>query len=227
MVAILLIEDNPEIRQAYRLALTRRGHTVHTEATGTGGIREAHLGTHDAIVLDAMLPDVDGFEVCRRIRARSALPIIMLTARDSDSDVVGGLEAGADDYIIKPVDPAVLDARIRAAIRRSAMTQPNVDDRDILESGDIRIDVDALQVTRAGTAVSLSPTELRLLIELVQHHGQVLSREQLLSRVWNTRGSVESRIVDAAIQRLRARIENDPAQPQHLQTVRGFGYRWD
>lgn len=227
MVAILLIEDDPEISEAYELALTRRGHSVTAEPTGVGGVERALSGAFDVVVLDAMLPDIDGFDACRRIRTSSLIPIILLTARDSDSDVVGGLESGADDYIIKPVDPAVLDARIRAALRRVTSEAPASSERHVLVSGDIRIDADGLQVTRDGALVSLSPTELRLLIELVEHSGQVLTREQLLARVWNTGVVVESRVVDAAIQRLRARIEVNAARPQHLQTVRGFGYRWD
>lgn len=227
MATLLLIEDDPEIRQAYRLALRRRGHTVRSAATASEGLSLAQAADVDAIILDAMLPDLDGFEVSRRIRRLSNVPIVMLTARDSDSDVVGGLEAGADDYVVKPVEPAVLDARLRAVMRRSRMMPDVAFATNLIETGDLRIDTDALTVTRDGAPLSLSPTELRLLIELVVHAGQVLSREHLLERVWDIHHGVESRLVDAAVQRLRARVEVVPSAPARLHTVRGFGYRWD
>lgn len=227
MAVLLLIEDDPEIRQAYRLAMTRREHSVRTAATGHDGVAAADSDDIDAIILDAMLPDIDGFEVCRRIRQTRMTPIIMLTARDSDSDIVGGLESGADDYVIKPVEPAVLDARIRAVMRRASMLPLGLGGAHRWESGDLTIDSEAMTVTRAGEPIALSPTELRLLLELVEHSGQVLSRDRLLERVWDIHHPVESRLVDAAIQRLRARVELDPSRPAHLHTVRGFGYRWD
>lgn len=228
MSTLLLIEDDPEIRQAYRLAMSRRGHTVLTEATGTGGLLAAADEEVDAIILDAMLPDLDGFEVCRRIRTTSGVPIIMLTARDSDADIVGGLEAGADDYVVKPIDPAVLDARIRALLRRSTRSAADPPTSpQLLVSGHIQVDVDALTVSKGGRVVAVSPTELRLLIELMENRGRVLSRTQLLASVWGTSEPAESRVVDATVQRLRAKVDDDPGHPTHLQTVRGFGYRWD
>ncbi len=227
MAVLLLIEDDPEIRRAYRLALTRRGHSVRTAVTGSEGVAAATSTDIDAIILDAMLPDIDGFEVCRRIRQARTVPVIMLTARDASSDIVAGLEAGADDYVVKPVEPTVLDARIRAALRRASMLPGALDDSHLWEYGDLVIDSDAMTVTRAEEPIVLSPTELRLLFELVEHSGQVLSRERLLERVWDIHHPVESRLVDAAVQRLRARIEIDPSHPEHLHTVRGFGYRWD
>lgn len=224
MVRILLVEDDREISQAYRLTMSRRGHEVAVEFTGAGGVLSAVRGSHDVVVLDAMLPDLDGFDVCRQIRKSSAVPIIMLTARDQDSDIVGGLEAGADDYIIKPVAPAVLEARIRAVMRRNA-ENGIPDDDSLLRHGPLTVNLDSLIVTKAGAELSLTPTELRLLAELLRSPGQVLSREQLLDRVWLTTESSAGRSVDAAIQRLRSKIEDDPAQPVMLHTVRGFGYR--
>ena len=224
MVKILLVEDDQEISQAYRLTMGRRGHEVAVEFTGAGGVLSAIRGEHDVVVLDAMLPDLDGFDVCRQIRKSSAVPIIMLTARDQDSDIVGGLEAGADDYIIKPVAPAVLEARIRAVMRRNAESDIP-DDDSLLHHGPLTVNLDSLIVTKAGAELSLTPTELKLLAELLRNPGQVLSRDQLLDRVWQTTENSAGRSVDAAIQRLRAKIEDDPAQPVMLHTVRGFGYR--
>ena len=224
MVRILLVEDDREISQAYRLTMSRRGHEVAVEFTGAGGVLSAIRGAHDVVVLDAMLPDLDGFDVCREIRKSSSVPIIMLTARDQDSDIVGGLEAGADDYIIKPVAPAVLEARIRAVMRRNAENDIP-DDDSLLHHGTLTVNLDSLIVTKAGAELSLTPTELKLLAELLRNPGQVLSREQLLDRVWLTTENSAGRSVDAAIQRLRAKIEDDPAQPVMLHTVRGFGYR--
>lgn len=224
MVRILLVEDDREISQAYRLTMSRRGHEVAVEFTGAGGVLSAIRGAHDVVVLDAMLPDLDGFDVCRQIRKSSSVPIIMLTARDQDSDIVGGLEAGADDYIIKPVAPAVLEARIRAVMRRNAEND-TPDDDSLLHHGTLTVNLDSLIVTKAGAELSLTPTELKLLAELLRNPGQVLSRDQLLDRVWQTTENSAGRSVDAAIQRLRAKIEDDPAQPVMLHTVRGFGYR--
>jgi DNA-binding response OmpR family regulator len=168
-----------------------------------------------------MLPGIDGFEVCRRVRASGSVPIIMFTARSDDLDVVSGLEAGADDYVVKPVQPRVLDARIRAVLRRS--------DRDSTGRkayGDLVIDRAALTVTKDGQPVGLTPTELRVLLELAQSPGQVLSRQQLLQAVWEHDYLGDSGLVDACVQRLRAKIEDNPSTPVYIRTVRGFGYRF-
>jgi DNA-binding response OmpR family regulator len=175
------------------------------------------------VVLDLMLPGIDGFEVCRRIRAAGDLPIIMLTARDDDMDVVAGLEAGADDYVIKPVQPRVLEARIRAVLRRTA-GEARADSAE--RHGTLTIDRVGLVVSRNGSPVSLAPTELRLLLELSGTPGRVLSRQQLLESVWEHGYLGDSRLVDACVQRLRAKIEDDSAAPVYVQTVRGFGYRF-
>jgi DNA-binding response OmpR family regulator len=173
------------------------------------------------VVLDLMLPGIDGFEVCRRLRALGNLPIIMLTARGDDFDVVGGLEAGADDYVVKPVQPRVLDARIRAVLRRVHQEPCAVETH-----GDLTIDRAGLIVTKAGRPVSLSPTELRLLLVLSESPRQVFSRDQLLQAVWEQDHLGDSRLVDACVQRLRAKVESTPSEPVFLQTVRGFGYRF-
>ncbi|MGA4840662.1 response regulator transcription factor [Streptomyces sp. G45] len=226
MPHVLLIEDDASVRDGMELVLRRHGYEVSVAGTG-----EAALALLDSpegrgvelAVLDLMLPGLDGFEVCRRIRARAdrpTLPVIMLTARGDDEDVVGGLEAGADDYVVKPVTAPVLEARIRAALRRATPVAA----RDSYAGLDI--DRAGLTVTRNGTPVALPPTELRLLLELSASPGQVFTREQLLSSVWDHDFLGDSRIVDAAVGRLRAKIEDVASRPRYIQTVRGFGYRF-
>jgi len=220
MATVLLVEDDPAARQGLELALCRLGYEVRLAETGEAaldGLREAT----DVVVLDVMLPGVDGFEVCRRLRRRSDIPVIMLTARGDDVDIVVGLEAGADDYVVKPVEPRVLDARIRAVLRRMARAGSPAE-----TYGELVIDRGSLVVQRAGREVSLTPTELRLLLVLSGSPRQVFSREQLLGLVWEQDYLGDSRLVDACVQRLRAKIETDTAEPRYIQTVRGFGYRF-
>lgn len=221
VASILLIEDDPLVRRGLQLALSRHGHDVRTADTGEDGLRESGSAPPDLVVLDLMLPGIDGFEVCRRIRAAGAVPVIMLTARGDDFDVVGGLEAGADDYVVKPVQPTVLDARIRAVLRRSTSTPDGVR----VHRG-LRIDTSSLTVSLHGASVTLTPTELRLLLTLSRAPGRVFSRQQLLEQVWEHDYLGDSRLVDNCVQRLRAKIETSPAVPEHVQTVRGFGYRF-
>ncbi|GAA1324431.1 response regulator transcription factor [Leucobacter albus] len=226
MLKILVVEDNAELAQAYRLALSQRGHEVQTAATGAAGAHAALADRPDVVLLDLMLPDIDGFSVCRHIRQESDVPIIMLTARDDDGDVIGGLDSGADDYVVKPVSPGVLEARIRAVMRsRQSGLGPAEPPANSLSFGDLRVDLGSLVVTRGDEQLELSPNELRLLVVLLEHQGQVLSREQLLERAWGTAAAGDLRLVNAAVQRLRVKIEQDPADPQLLHTVRGFGYR--
>jgi DNA-binding response OmpR family regulator len=220
VASLLLIEDDPMVRRGLELALSRHGHGVRTAATGEEGLRELDAAPPDLVVLDLMLPGIDGLEVCRRIRAAGEVPVIILTARGDDFDVVGGLAAGADDYVVKPTQPTVLDARIRAVLRRS----PDAAD-GVRVHGDLLIDTAALVVTRRGEPVSLTPTELRLLLTLSRSPGRVFSRQQLLEEVWEYDYLGDSRLIDNCVQRLRAKIELDPAQPRYVQTVRGFGYR--
>ncbi|WP_409492143.1 response regulator [Amycolatopsis sp. cmx-11-12] len=221
MVAILLIEDDPLVRRGLQLALSRHGHDVRTADTGEDGLEKFRVSAPDLVVLDLMLPGIDGFEVCRWIRAAGEVPVIMLTARGDDFDVVGGLEAGADDYVIKPVQPTVLDARIRAVLRRGAAPTEGV-----RVHRDLRIDTTALSVSVRGEAVSLTPTEMRLLLTLSRAPGRVFSRSQLLEEVWEHDYLGDSRLVDNCVQRLRAKVEDDQASPVYVQTVRGFGYRF-
>ena len=218
---ILLIEDDPLVRRGFELALGRHGHEVRTADTGENGLRELRLSRPDLGELDLMLPGIDGLEVCRRVRADSEIPVIILTARGDDFDVVGGLAAGADDYVVKPAQPTVLDARIRAVLRRSTGSPG-----EVRVHRDLHIDTAALTVSLRGEPVLLTPTELRLLLTLSRAPSRVFSRQRLLEEVWEHGYLGDSRLVDNCVQRLRAKIEANPAAPEYVQTVRGFGYRF-
>ncbi|MCR6486741.1 response regulator transcription factor [Amycolatopsis sp. OK19-0408] len=226
MAEVLVVEDDAAVREGLQLALRRQGHVVHTAESGERGIEVLVHHRPDLVVLDLMLPGMDGFETCRRIRASGPVPIIMLTARSDDFDVVAGLEAGADDYVAKPVEPRVLDARIRAVLRRAVADRPGEQPEPVERHGDLVIDRAGLEVTKRGVPVSLTPTELKLLLELSRTPGQVYSRQQILAAVWDHDYLGDSRLVDACVQRLRSKIEDVPAKPEHVQTVRGFGYRF-
>ncbi|WP_069887337.1 response regulator transcription factor [Streptomyces luteocolor] len=224
---VLLIEDDASVRDGMELVLRRHGYAVDTAATGEDALallaRPAGQGVELA-VLDLMLPGMDGFEVCRRIRATgSTIPVVMLTARGEDSDIVRGLEAGADDYVVKPVTAPVLEARIKAALRRAEPVRRRAGEDTY---AGLVIDRAGLTVTKRGAPIALPPTELRVLLELSASPGQVFSREQLLRSVWEHDFLGDSRLVDAAVGRLRAKIEDVPAKPVFVQTVRGFGYRF-
>ena len=227
MATVLLVEDDPAARRGLELALRRLGYAVRAAETGEAALRDIRDAAPDVVVLDVMLPGLDGFEVCRRLRRGSDIPVIMLTARGDDLDIVGGLEAGADDYVVKPVEPRVLDARIRAVIRRTARAASTAETDGQAETyGQLMIDRGSLIVRLAGRDVSLTPTELRLLLVLSGSPRQVFSREQLLDLVWEQDYLGDSRLVDACVQRLRAKIETDTSEPRYIQTVRGFGYRF-
>jgi two-component system response regulator MtrA len=221
VATILLVEDDPSARAGLEFALTRLGHTVTACETGELGLRQVRAQRPEIVILDVMLPGIDGVEVCRRIRADDSLPIVLLTARSDDIDVVVGLEAGADDYVVKPVEPRVLDARLRAVLRRVER-----DPGDRSTYGDLVIDRGTMKVRRAGRDIHLTATELRLLLELARHPGRVLSRRQLLASVWEHDFLGDSRLVDATVQRVRAKIEDVPSRPEFIETVRGFGYRF-
>jgi two-component system, OmpR family, response regulator MtrA len=219
---ILLVEDDPAIREVTAIGLGAAGFVVTTAADGVEGMERFSADPYDLILLDVMLPRLDGYEVARQVRRTSTVPIVMLTARGDTMDVVVGLEAGADDYVRKPFDLPELIARIRAALRRAGTA---ADETAELRLGDLDIDIPGRTVTRAGTDIPLTRTEFDLLIELVRHAGQVLSRDVLLDRVWGYDYLGDSRLVDVAIQRLRAKIETDPAAPELVLTVRGAGYK--
>ncbi|WP_067825092.1 response regulator transcription factor [Actinomadura kijaniata] len=221
MASILFVEDDPAARAALELALSRQGHQVTSRTTGEDGLDALRARRPEIAVLDVMLPGIDGIEVCRRIRRDDTLPVILLTARGDDLDVVLGLEAGADDYVVKPVEPRVLDARIRAVLRRAEQTH-----NDRSAYGDLVIDRSSLKVTKNGRDVHLTPTELRLLLELTRRPGHAMTRQQLLAAVWDLDRPGDSRLVDACVQRVRAKVEDEPATPRLIETVRGFGYRF-
>ena len=223
MSHVLLVEDDPGVADALALALGSLGHSVRIAADGATGLAALAEGPCDVVLLDLMLPGIDGFETARRIRATSLVPIIMLTARSDAIDIVAGLECGADDYVTKPAEPRVLDARIKAVLRRVEPAAASGEWR----FGSLAIDPAAMTVEKDGERLAVTPTELRLLLELAGHRGQVLSRHQLLQRVWGYGYAGDSRLVDAVVQRLRAKVETFPAQPEHIHTVRGIGYRMD
>jgi DNA-binding response OmpR family regulator len=220
---LLLVDDEPRIRRVLRLALEDEGYDVAEAANGYDALAALRREPPDVVLLDLMLPDRDGFTVCREIRRSSDVPVIMVTARTDSHDVVAGLEAGADDYVTKPLVAKELSARIRALLRR--VEPSNSRQAEVVEVGDLRIDVPGAEVTRDGETLPLTRTEFKLLAELAGAEGKVLSREQLLSKVWGYGYFGDSRIVDVHIRRLRLKIERDPASPKHLVTARGLGYR--
>ena len=219
---ILLVEDDPSIREVTAIGLGAAGFAVETAEDGVEGLERFRVEPFDLVLLDVMLPRLDGYEVARQIRRTSTVPIVMLTARADTMDVVVGLEAGADDYVRKPFDLPELTARIRAALRRAGS---GAGEETSLQFGSLAIDVAGRTVVRDGAEIPLTRTEFDLLLELVRHAGQVLSRETLLDRVWGYDYLGDSRLVDVAIQRLRAKVEADPAAPELIQTVRGAGYK--
>ena len=221
MAQILLVEDDASVREAVSLALEAEGHRVVVAATGPEGLERWRATRPELVLLDVMLPGTDGFEVCREIRRTDPVPIIMLTARTDAIDVVVGLESGADDYVTKPFETRVLVARMRAVLRRNRRgPEPAV-----LRFGDVEVDVAGMVVSKAGAEVRLTRTELRLLLELGARPGQVFTREVLLEKVWDYSYLGDSRLVDVCVQRLRAKVETDPAAPTLIQTVRGVGYK--
>ena len=220
---LLLVEDDASIREIASIGLKAAGFRVVTAIDGREGLAKARADGFDAVVLDVMLPSLDGFEVCREIRKFSRVPVVMLTARTDTIDVVVGLESGADDYVKKPFELPELIARLRAVLRRAAAP---AEARPVLAGG-LEIDPAGFTVRKDGTEIALTATEFRLLFELARRPGQVFTRELLLQRVWDYEYLGDSRLVDVAVQRLRARIEDDPAHPRILTTVRGVGYRME
>jgi DNA-binding response OmpR family regulator len=221
MVRLLVVEDDERIRQALGLALADAGYAVIPAATGEDAIAQLRVERIDLVVLDVMLPGVDGITICRRLRARGDIPIIIITARSDTVDVIEGLEAGADDYMVKPVVASELAARIRALLRRGLPNQS----RSRIEAGEIEMSIDDGVVRCRGERVHLTRTEFRLLAELVRAGGRVLSREELLHWVWGYDYFADSRLLDVHNRRLRLKIESDPDAPVLVVTVRGLGYK--
>jgi DNA-binding response OmpR family regulator len=219
---ILAVEDDERIRAAVKLALEDEGWTVAEAANGEDALTQFQQEPADVVLIDIMLPGIDGFEVCRSIRRTSDVPIVMVTARADTHDVVAGLEAGADDYLTKPFAPKELSARIRALLRRartSEVSSPH------LRFGDLEIVPEEGVVRRNGRDVHLTKTEFRVLVELAQSPGRVFSREVLLERIWEHGYFGDGRLVDVHVRRLRTKVEADPANPRHVVTVRGLGYK--
>jgi DNA-binding response OmpR family regulator len=219
---ILLIEDDDRIRTSMRLALQDEGHDVAEADRAEEGLRIFAADGADVVLVDLMLPDIDGFECTRQLRRVSDVPIIMVTARTDTHDVVAGLEAGADDYVTKPFEMKELSARIRALRRRS---RPSSATPEVLQVGDLEIRPDEGVVMRGGKEIHLTRTEFRLLCELASAPQRVFSRELLLEKVWSYDYFGDGRIVDVHVRRLRTKIEPDPGQPEMLVTVRGLGYK--
>jgi len=227
MHSLLFIEDDTAIRTALRLALEDEGYTVHEAKDGTDGLAKFADLNPDLVLLDLRLPDISGFEVCRQLRQHSIVPIIMVTAQTDTHDLVAGLEAGADDYVTKPVVAKELAARIRAALRRTQLVEPSsvVGGVHIQRLGDVELDRQLNVVSKNGIELSLTKTEFNLLCEFADHPGMVMSRDQLLERVWGYEYLGDSRLVDAHIRRLRVKIEDQPMNPTIIQTVHGMGYK--
>ncbi|MGA4850446.1 two-component system response regulator CseB [Streptomyces sp. G5(2025)] len=228
---VLFVEDDDVIREATQLALERDGFAVTAMPDGLAGLEAFRANQPDIALLDVMVPGLDGVSLCRRIRDESTVPVIMLSARADSIDVVLGLEAGADDYVTKPFDGAVLVARIRAVLRRfghasgsgsatAASGEETSAAGGVLHFGDLEIDTEGMEVRRGGTPVGLTPTEMRLLLEFSSAPGTVLSRDKLLERVWDYGWGGDTRVVDVHVQRLRTKVGQD-----RIETVRGFGYK--
>ena len=220
---LLLVEDDASIREIVSIGLTAAGFRAVTATDGRDGLARARAGGFDAVILDVMLPFMDGFEVCREIRKFSRVPVVMLTARADLVDVVVGLESGADDYVKKPFELPELVARLRAVLRR---TSAPAEAAAILIGG-LEIDPAAFTARKDGAEVALTATEFRLLLELARRPGQVFTRELLLQLVWDYEYLGDSHLVDVAVGRLRAKVEDDPSHPVLIKTIRGVGYRLD
>jgi len=222
MSRILIVEDDERIRSSMRLALEEEGYSVDDVGSGEQAVEQFDAEPYELVLIDLMLPGIDGFETCRVIRRHSTVPVIMVTARSDTHDVVNGLEAGADDYVTKPFVAKELAARIRALLRR---TRQDGEGSAVFTFGDVEIEPEAGVVRRAGDEVHCTRTEFRLLCELANHPGKVLSREQLLERVWGYDYFGDGRLVDVHVRRLRTKVEPDPAVPRFILTVRGMGYK--
>lgn len=227
MTKILIVEDEASFSEALAFLLGKEGFVITTAATGTEALQKFHSGDFDLILLDLMIPEISGIEVCRTIRAQSQVPIIMLTAKDTEIDKVVGLELGADDYVTKPYSKSELVARIRAVLRRGIGTGIGVSEADagVLSVANIRMDIGRHQVSVAGQPISLPLKEFELLEFLMRNAGRVLTRNQLIDRVWGSDYVGDTKTLDVHIKRLRAKVEKDPANPTLIQTVRGLGYK--
>ena len=225
MTKILVVEDEASFSEALSYVLTKEGFEVVVADTGDGAITAFDKGGADLVLLDLMLPGLSGTEVCKQLRSRSTVPIIMLTAKDTEVDKVVGLELGADDYVTKPYSKAELIARIRAVLRRQGDNTES--DQGVITAGPVRIDVERHQVNINDELISLPLKEFELLEFLVRNSGRVLTRAQLIDRVWGSDYFGDTKTLDVHVKRLRAKIESDPANPVYIQTIRGLGYKFE
>ena len=217
---VLIVDDDAALSEMLQIVLRQEGYETIRAATGDAALTMFACHRPDLVLLDLMLPGIDGVSVCRQIRAQSGVPIVMLTAKSDTADVVAGLEAGADDYVAKPFRTQELVARIRTRLRRAPE-----EDEDTHQIGDLTISVSGHSVRRGNELLNLTPLEFELLLALAKRPQQVMSREALLDEVWGYRHSADTRLVNVHVQRLRAKVEKDPENPEIIVTVRGIGYR--
>jgi len=226
MAKILVVEDEETLAEAIAFLLGKEGFEVTVAIDGPAAVSQFEKNGADLILLDLMLPGLSGTEVCRQIRAKSSVPIIMLTAKDSEIDKVVGLEIGADDYVTKPYSSRELIARIRAVLRRGELSDAS-DEGSVIEVGPVRMDTDRHVISVNGAQVAIPLKEFELLEFLMRNAGRVLTRIQLIDRVWGSDYVGDTKTLDVHIKRLRAKIEKDPANPEYIQTVRGMGYKME
>ncbi|MFE6736913.1 response regulator [Microbacterium sp. NPDC057650] len=226
MTRILLVEDEPDLADPLAYLLRREGNEVEIAEDGPGALAAFRERGADIVLLDLMLPGMPGTEVCKQIRQSSAVPIIMLTAKDSEIDIVVGLELGADDYITKPYSSRELLARMRAVLRRAVPDEDELEER-VLDGGRVSLDIDRHTVTVAGEQINMPLKEFELLEVLMRNSGRVLTRGQLIDRVWGSDYFGDTKTLDVHIKRIRSRIEENPSEPVMLVTVRGLGYRFE
>lgn len=220
---LLLVEDEADLADTVRYNLEREGFSVTVVGDGRRALEVFGSDPHSLVILDLMLPGMSGLDVCRSIRERSDVPIIIVTAKDSEADKVTGLELGADDYVTKPFSVRELVSRVRANLRR--VSRPAGSDVSVLEGSRIRVDLDRHEVRVGGSAVILPPKEFELLVALLRRRGRLVTREQLIDDVWGSDYVGDTKTLDVHVKRLRQKIEKDAHQPEHLLTVRGFGYK--
>jgi DNA-binding response OmpR family regulator len=223
---ILLVDDEQPVQKLLSYPLEKEGYEVVPALDGQEALDNFEQGQFDLVVLDIMLPKLDGLEVCRRLRAKSSVPIIMLTAKAEEIDKVIGLELGADDYITKPFSMREFRSRVRAALRRAEMAPDHEVDEEPLSRGDLRIDFAKRSTERSGDAIDLTYVEFEILSVLARHPGRVYTRDMLLDRVWGDSAFRDQRTIDVHIRHLREKLERDPKNPEYLLTVRGVGYRF-
>ncbi len=224
MTRVLVVEDEDSYREALAFMLRKEGFEVLEAADGTAGLAEYDRLGADIVLLDLMMPGLPGTEVCRQLRARGPVPVIMVTARDTEVDKVVGLELGADDYVTKPFSHRELVARIRAVLRRGQEVELLP---DVVEAGGVRMDVERHEVSVAGQRIKLALKEFELLEMLLRNAGRVMTRGQLIDRIWGADYVGDTKTLDVHVKRLRSKIEADPARPVHLITVRGLGYKFE